>query len=178
MEMTNQRGKLVAKLRTVTVYRNPVPSEAHTGAPWHDCDPLPNWDDAEAIGDTLQAAGAAADQPPHARALLRRLRRPQPDPRRHRLRQKAWFHGRRVRPRHAVDGLPWPPRHLMGAPEAGAWPRHALHFDHQVGDVITVSGKVTGKREKDGETLVDLEVKCTNQNGQDTLQGTATVALN
>ena len=46
-----------------------------------------------------------------------------------------------------------------------------------VGDVITVSGKVTGKREKDGETLVDLEVKCTNQNGQDTLQGTATVAL-
>ena len=47
-----------------------------------------------------------------------------------------------------------------------------------VGDVITVSGKVTGKREKDGETLVDLEVKCTNQNGQDTLQGTATVALN
>ena len=47
-----------------------------------------------------------------------------------------------------------------------------------VGDVITVSGKVTGKREKDGEQLVDLEVKCTNQNGQDTLQGTATVALN
>ena len=34
------------------------------------------------------------------------------------------------------------------------------------------------QREKDGEKLVDLEVKCTNQNGQDTLQGTATVALN
>ena len=47
-----------------------------------------------------------------------------------------------------------------------------------MGDVITVSGKVTGKREKDGETLVDLEIKCTNQSGQDTLQGTATVALN
>ena len=47
-----------------------------------------------------------------------------------------------------------------------------------VGDVITVSGKVTGKREANGEKLVDLEVKCTNQNGQDTLQGTATVALN
>ncbi|MGE0423864.1 MAG: MaoC family dehydratase [Reyranellaceae bacterium] len=46
-----------------------------------------------------------------------------------------------------------------------------------VGDVITVSGKVTAKREKDGEKLVDLEVKCTNQNGQDTLQGHATVAL-
>lgn len=47
-----------------------------------------------------------------------------------------------------------------------------------VGDVITVSGKVTGKREAGGEKLVDVEVKCTNQNGQDTLQGHATVALN
>ena len=46
------------------------------------------------------------------------------------------------------------------------------------GDVITVSGKVTGKREANGEKLVDFEVKCTNQNGQDTLQGDATVALN
>ena len=47
-----------------------------------------------------------------------------------------------------------------------------------VGDVITVSGKVTGKREANGEKLVDLVVKCTNQTGQDTLQGDATVALN
>lgn len=47
-----------------------------------------------------------------------------------------------------------------------------------VGDVITVSGKVTGKREANGEKLVDLELKCTNQSGQDTLQGDATVALN
>jgi acyl dehydratase len=46
-----------------------------------------------------------------------------------------------------------------------------------VGDVITVSGKVTGKREANGEKVVDLEVRCTNQNGQDTLQGHATVAL-
>lgn len=46
-----------------------------------------------------------------------------------------------------------------------------------VGDVITVTGKVTGKREEGGQKLVDLEVKCTNQNGQDTLQGDATVAL-
>ena len=47
-----------------------------------------------------------------------------------------------------------------------------------VGDVITLSGKVTGKREEGGEKLIDLEVKCTNQNGQDTLQGHATVAAN
>jgi len=45
-----------------------------------------------------------------------------------------------------------------------------------VGDVITVSGKVTGKREEGGEKLIDLEVRRTNQNGQDTLQGHATVA--
>ena len=45
-----------------------------------------------------------------------------------------------------------------------------------VGDVITLSGQVTGKREENGEKLIDLEVKCTNQNGQDTLQGHATVA--
>src|SRR5262249_2492931 len=42
-----------------------------------------------------------------------------------------------------------------------------------VGDVITLSGKVTGKREENGEKLIDLEVRCTNQNGQDTLQGHA-----
>ncbi|TWS99911.1 MaoC family dehydratase [Reyranella sp. CPCC 100927] len=46
-----------------------------------------------------------------------------------------------------------------------------------VGDVITVTGKVTGKREENGEKLVDLDVKCTNQNGQSTLEGNATVAL-
>ena len=45
-----------------------------------------------------------------------------------------------------------------------------------VGDVITVTGTVTGKREENGERLIDLDVKCTNQNGQDTLQGSATVA--
>ena len=45
-----------------------------------------------------------------------------------------------------------------------------------VGDVITLSGKVTAKREEGGEKLLDLEIRCTNQNGQDTLQGHATVA--
>ena len=45
-------------------------------------------------------------------------------------------------------------------------------------DTVTFTGEVTGKREEGGQKLVDLEVKCTNQNGQDTLQGEATVALN
>ena len=47
-----------------------------------------------------------------------------------------------------------------------------------IGDQITVTGKVVGKREEGGQKLVDLEVNCINQNGQPTLQGNATVALN
>ena len=46
-----------------------------------------------------------------------------------------------------------------------------------VGDVITVHGKVLAKREENGEKLVDVELVCTNQNGQNTLEGHATMAL-
>ncbi len=45
-----------------------------------------------------------------------------------------------------------------------------------VGDEITVTGKVVGKREENGEKLIDLEVNCINQDGKPTLQGSATVA--
>jgi acyl dehydratase len=45
-----------------------------------------------------------------------------------------------------------------------------------VGDQITVTGKVVGKREENGEKLIDLEVNCINQDGKPTLQGMATVA--
>ena len=45
-----------------------------------------------------------------------------------------------------------------------------------VGDEITVTGKVVGKREENGEKLIDLEVSCINQDGKPTLQGNATVA--
>ena len=45
-----------------------------------------------------------------------------------------------------------------------------------VGDEITVTGKVVGKREENGEKLIDLEVNCINQHGKPTLQGNATVA--
>jgi len=84
----------------------------------------------------------------------------------------------RVRPRHAVDGL-------LGRLVTSYAPRDRIRrlgtrFTSitWVGDVITLSGKVTAKREENGEKLIDLEVKCTNQNGQDTLQGHATVAAN
>ena len=65
---------------------------------------------------------------------------------------------------------------IYGGKQSESW--FGKGRNYQVGDVITVSGKVTGKREEGGQKLVDLEVKCTNQNGQDTLQGDATVALN
>jgi acyl dehydratase len=45
------------------------------------------------------------------------------------------------------------------------------------GDVITCSGKITGKREEAGEKLVDLEIAAQNQNGENLQLGKATVAL-
>ena len=45
------------------------------------------------------------------------------------------------------------------------------------GDVITCSGKVSGKREQDGDKLVDLEIAAQNQKGENIQLGKATVAL-
>ena len=45
------------------------------------------------------------------------------------------------------------------------------------GDVITCSGKVSGKREQDGEKLVDLDIAAQNQKGENIQLGKATVAL-
>lgn len=42
---------------------------------------------------------------------------------------------------------------------------------------MTLKGKVTGKREEDGEHLVDLEIWTENPDGQRTTPGTATVVL-
>ena len=45
------------------------------------------------------------------------------------------------------------------------------------GDVITCSGRITGKREAAGEKLVDLEIAAQNQAGETIQLGKATVAL-
>jgi acyl dehydratase len=45
------------------------------------------------------------------------------------------------------------------------------------GDVITCSGRVSGKREQNGEKLVDLEIAAQNQKGENIQLGKATVAL-
>ncbi|SEG88595.1 Acyl dehydratase [Thermomonospora echinospora] len=45
------------------------------------------------------------------------------------------------------------------------------------GDVQFLSGEVTGKYEEGGRCLVDIAFKATNQRGEDTIKGTATVCL-
>jgi len=46
-----------------------------------------------------------------------------------------------------------------------------------MGDVQMVTGEVNGKREVDGQNLVDVEVRFTNQRDMETVKGTATIAL-
>jgi hypothetical protein len=44
-------------------------------------------------------------------------------------------------------------------------------------ELKTLRGRVVGKRQEDGENLVDLEVEMANEEGRVTTPGTATVAL-
>ena len=46
-----------------------------------------------------------------------------------------------------------------------------------MGDVQTITGQVLAKREEAGQNLVDVAVKFTNQRGEETVRGTATIAL-
>jgi acyl dehydratase len=46
-----------------------------------------------------------------------------------------------------------------------------------IGDTQTVTGEVTAKREEAGQNVVDVEVRFTNQRGEETVNATATIAL-
>lgn len=46
-----------------------------------------------------------------------------------------------------------------------------------MGDVQYITGEVTGKREENGQSLIDVEVLFTNQRGEETLKATATIVL-
>jgi acyl dehydratase len=46
-----------------------------------------------------------------------------------------------------------------------------------MGDVQTVTGQVLAKRAENGQNLVDVAVKFVNQRGEETVRGTATIAL-
>jgi acyl dehydratase len=57
--------------------------------------------------------------------------------------------------------------------------RYHVRFSKQVwpGDTLTFAAKVTGKREENGESLVDVELTATNQDGVEVLTGSATAAV-
>jgi acyl dehydratase len=54
-----------------------------------------------------------------------------------------------------------------------------VRFAKQVwpGDVLTCTAKVTGKREENGEQVVDLDVSVVNQDGIQAITGSATAAV-
>jgi acyl dehydratase len=46
-----------------------------------------------------------------------------------------------------------------------------------MGDTQMITGEIVAKREEGGQSLVDVDVKFTNQRGQETVRATATIAL-
>ena len=54
-----------------------------------------------------------------------------------------------------------------------------MRFAKQVwpGDVLTCTATVTGKREENGENLVDLDITVENQDGVKSITGSATAAV-
>ena len=63
--------------------------------------------------------------------------------------------------------------------EAGTLKRLKVRFAAMTrpGDVVTLKGKVTGKKEAGGEKLVDCELWAEKRDGVKTIVGNATVAL-
>lgn len=61
-----------------------------------------------------------------------------------------------------------------------AWLRN-MRVEHRkfnyVGDTTWVTGEVVGKRSEGDDRLVDIELRCTNQRGEVTTPGTATIML-
>jgi acyl dehydratase len=57
--------------------------------------------------------------------------------------------------------------------------RYHVRFSKQVwpGDTLTFAATVTAKREEGGESLVDVDLTATNQDGVEVLTGSATAAV-
>ena len=72
------------------------------------------------------------------------------------------------------------PQYLKDWTLPNGWPWKA-NFEHRAmlvpGDVLIMWGRVTGKSEKGGMGLVDLEIGMKNQEGIESMPGTATVVL-
>ena len=73
----------------------------------------------------------------------------------------------RVRPRHVLDG-PARPGASPTTSASATCTRYKVRFTKQTwpGEVLTSKVVVTGKREEDGEQLVDLEVTLANGDGE------------
>ena len=132
------------------------------------------------VGD--RAAAAAAADPisrADAGAVLRRLGRPQPDPRRHRLRARR-RHGRRVRARHAV-GMAYLGRlrHRLGAAGARALASNVRFAAHHrtCSDASAAAARWPRSFEQDGERCVRIDMQVANQHGDVKLTGEAVIAL-
>ena len=72
------------------------------------------------------------------------------------------------------------PQYLKDFTLPNGWPWKA-RFEHRAmlvpGDILIMWGKVTGKQEKEGMGLVDLEIGMKTQDGIESMPGTATVVL-
>ena len=72
------------------------------------------------------------------------------------------------------------PQYLKDWTLPDGWPWKAS-FEHRAmllpGDILIMWGRVTGKKEKGGMGIVDLEIGMKTQDGIESMPGTATVAL-
>jgi acyl dehydratase len=72
------------------------------------------------------------------------------------------------------------PQYLKDFTLPSGWPWKA-RFEHRAmlvpGDILIMWGKVTGKQEKEGMGLVELEIGMKTQDGIESMPGTATVVL-
>ena len=61
----------------------------------------------------------------------------------------------------------------------GRLARYGVRFSRQVwpGDTLTATATVEAVRQEGGETLVDLAISTTNQNGEEVLKGSASARL-
>ena len=166
-DVTNQHGVKVAEMRATIVVREIADRAADAAAP--------------STRSTSAMSLPPLSLPPvtrdDARALRRRVGRSQSDPHRHRFRPRG-RDARRVRARHAVDGLARAPADRTGR-RSSDLREFGVRFSAMtlVGERITCTGRVVDKQERDGERLAKVEVTAVNDAGELKVAGDAWIAL-
>ena len=126
------------------------------------------------VGSALPPLRAEPISRADARAVLRRLGRPQPDPRRHRLRARR-RHGRRVRARHAVDGLPRRACSRAGCRSARCAPGRALRRASRTSATDSPAARRWPRSCRGAQVRLALSVR--DESGIEKLAGEAVVEL-